>query len=119
MKKLDARVKRKKEIWQRYKSGLQKNEKVALFDHQVHFTAPWFIDAIVDDRDLLIQYLKEKEIGTRVMYPPINTQRAYDRVGSFAVSHKIGQRGLWLPSFVQITDDEIAFVCSSINEFYN
>lgn len=119
MKKLDARVNRKKEIWQRYKSGLQKNEQVALFDHNVHFTAPWFIDAMVNDRDLLVQYLKEKDIGTRVMYPPINTQRAYDRVGSFAVSHEVGQRGLWLPSFVQITNDEIAFVCSSINEFYN
>lgn len=119
MKKLDARVIRKKEIWQRYKSGLQKNEQVTLFDHQISFTAPWFIDAMVNDRDLLIQYLKEKDIGTRVMYPPINTQRAYDRVGTFAVSHEVGQRGLWLPSFVQITNDEIDFVCSSISEFYN
>ena len=119
MKKLNARVIRKKEIWQRYESGLQKNPNLALFSHEISLTAPWFIDAMVDDRDLLSAHLKEKGIGTRVMYPPINTQRAYNRDGSFPVSHEVGIRGLWLPSFVQITNDEIDHVCSSINEFYN
>jgi perosamine synthetase len=119
MKKLDARVIRKKEIWQRYQNGLKNNEHATLFSHQILLTAPWFIDAMVDDRDLLSEHLKEKGIGTRVMYPPINSQRAYNRDGSFPVSREVGMRGLWLPSFVQITNDEIDHVCSSINEFYN
>ena len=40
-------------------------------------TAPWFIDCLASDRDNLINHLKECNIGTRVMYPPINKQKAY------------------------------------------
>ena len=119
MKKLEARVIRKKEIWERYDLGLQESEHVSLFNHQVKLTAPWFIDVMVDDREMLIEFLKQKEVGTRVMYPPINTQKAYNRDGLFPVSHEVGKRGLWLPSFVQITNEEIDFVCANINEFYN
>lgn len=119
MKKLKDRVIRKKEIWKRYDSGFVGNEHVALFSHNLSTTAPWFIDAVVDNRDELIHFLKLKEIGTRVMYPPISSQRAYNREGFFPVATEIGNRGLWLPSFVQITNEEIDRVCSSINEFFD
>lgn len=119
MKKLDARVIRKKEIWQRFNSGILGNEHISLFSHDLNATTPWFIDSMVDSRDELIQFLKLKEIGTRVMYPPINSQKAYDREGRFPVATDVGNRGLWLPSFVQITNEEIDFVCSSINEFFD
>lgn len=119
MKKLDARVIRKKEIWQRFNSGIQGNGHISLFNHNLVSTAPWFIDAMVEDREGLIRYLRQKEIGTRVMYPPINEQKAYSRAGFYPVSADIGKRGLWLPSYVQITDEEIDLVCTSINEFFD
>ncbi len=66
-----------------------------------------------------MRYLKEKNIGTRVMYPPLNEQPAYSIPGSHPVSKNVGQNGLWLPSMSQLTDDEIHYICGEITSFYS
>lgn len=119
MKKLSARASRKKEIWTKYAECLGHMEEVQLFNHDLNFTAPWFIDALVTNRTELINFLKDQGIGSRVMYPPLNQQQAYNRPGSFPVSEMIGQKGLWLPSMVQLTDSQIEKICSHIKEFYS
>ena len=81
-------------------------------------TTPWFIDILVDNRNDLQQFLKECGIGSRPMYPPINSQKAYNFNGSFPVSSNVGQNGLWLPSMSQIFNDEITKVTNSIKEFF-
>ena len=118
MKKLPARVARKREIWNKYFESLRDISEVSLFSHNLNHTAPWFIDSIVEERDGLIAYLKSHNIGTRVMYPPINQQKAYGVLGNHPVSEKVGKKGLWLPSAVQLSDEEISYITSSINEFY-
>jgi perosamine synthetase len=118
MKKLPARVERKKEIWRRYLSNLNGVTGIQLFEHDLDHTSPWFIDSIVENRDRLISHMKEAGIGTRVMYPPINKQPAYEIQGFHHVSDKIGDMGLWLPSAVQLDNVAIDFICNSIKEFY-
>lgn len=118
MKKLPARVERKKAIWRRYKGSLEGIAEVRLFDHDLSHTVPWFIDAVVEDRPGLIQHLKIRGIGTRVMYPPINRQEAYGIPGDYPVSNLIGEKGLWLPSAIQLTDDQVDRVCREIRSFY-
>lgn len=117
MKKLPQRVQRKKEIWCRYRDELQGVPGVRLFEHDVIRTSPWFIDSLVDNRDGLISHLKAEGIGTRVMYPPINRQKAYDEVGDHVVSEHVGRHGLWLPSAVQLTDHDVNRVCYAIRSF--
>ncbi len=118
MKKLAPRVVRKKEIWTRYAEGLAGIPQVQLFAHDLERTAPWFMDTLVERRAELIDHLKSRQIGTRVMYPPINRQKAYQVPGVHPVSDLVGEKGLWLPSAVQLTDDEIARICGAIREFY-
>ena len=65
-----------------------------------------------------MEYLRGCGIGTRKMYPHINKQVAYSLPGSFPNSELIGEKGLWLPSFVQISDDEIQFIANAIRDFY-
>jgi perosamine synthetase len=119
MKKLGERVKRKKQIWDRFSTNLFGEGNVQFFGHDLKSTAPWFMDVLVANRSELVQFLKSNEIGTRPMYPPINRQKAYNYPGDFPVSNDVGKRGLWLPSFVQITDNEIDFVCEKIMMFYS
>lgn len=52
------------------------------------------------------------------MYPPINRQLAYQIPGHHPVSDLIGQKGLWLPSAVQLTDEQIDYVVGVIADFY-
>ena len=119
MKKLDFRIKRKKEIWQRYYSELEGLEEIKLFKHNLMNTAPWFIDCLVQKRTKLQQFLKENNVGTRIMYPPLNHQKAYSIEGNHPVSEMIGEKGLWLPSSVQLTNEEISYITSKIKSFYN
>ena len=118
MRKLPARVIRKKEIWKRYQEKLAGIDGVSVFPHDLALTAPWFIDVRVERREGLIDYLKQRNVGTRVMYPPITRQAAYDLPGDYPVAEDVGRRGLWLPSAVQLSDDEIDHVCEAIRDFY-
>lgn len=119
MKKLPWRVERKKEILKLYQELLKDTKQIQFFDQDLKHTTPWFIDTLVYNRDGLQAFLKENNIGVRVMYPPINKQEAYNLLGEYPVSNLIGEKGLWLPSAGQLTNNEITTVCEKINQFYN
>jgi len=52
------------------------------------------------------------------MYPPINKQQAYNMSEFHEVSEFIGTSGLWLPSAVQLSDEQISYICSKVKSFY-
>jgi perosamine synthetase len=119
MKKLDGRIERKKRILLRYQEGLAGVKSIRFFAQDLKNTTPWFIDVLCARRDQLQMHLKDQGIGTRVMYPPLNSQKAYQRPGSYPVSELVGDKGLWLPSSVQLTETQIDSVCDAIRDFYN
>lgn len=118
MKKLDDRIKRKKEIYDFYQSNLSGVSQVEFFEQDLSSTTPWFIDVKVDSRDELQVFLKDNFVGTRVMYPPINQQGAYNIKGDYPISSLVGREGLWLPSSVQLTNEDILKICKLIKTFY-
>jgi perosamine synthetase len=118
LKKLPDRVVRKKRIWELYRDQLRDIPEIKLFSHDLKHTVPWFIDSLAERREGLMHFLNEQQIGSRVMYPPINRQRAYDLPGSYPVSEEVGRTGLWLPSSNQLSDEEIGRVCGAIRKFY-
>ena len=119
IKKLPWRAERKKEIMKLYRKELHGIKEVLFFDQDLQNTTPWFIDVFVENRDGLIRHLKENQIGSRVMYPPINKQKAYNISGEHPVSNMVGEKGLWLPSAAQLSDEQIGFICNTIKSFYN
>jgi len=119
MKKIDWRIFRKKEMFEIYKSKLTVCASVKFFKQDTKLTAPWFIDVLVEDKQALMEYLNAKGIGTRVMYPPINKQGAYGITGNHPISNLVGEKGLWLPSAAQLSNEEIDFICDNILHFYD
>lgn len=118
MKKLPWRVQRKKEILTAYRQHLAPIKQISFFDQDLKLTTPWFIDVLAENRNGLMQFLKENGVGTRVMYPPINHQEAYRVPGEHPVSNLVGEKGLWLPSSSQLEDAQIEYVCAKIAQFY-
>ena len=107
---LEPRLKRKKEIYQRYYDGLQDIMRP-------HHGTPWFVDIYVDDRDSLFDYLSEKDIGTRKMYPIIATQPPFSHcnvTGNGTTEKSYSSRGLWLPSSLDISNEEIDYIIDTI-----
>ncbi|MBD5448794.1 MAG: DegT/DnrJ/EryC1/StrS family aminotransferase [Lachnospiraceae bacterium] len=119
MKKLPDRVKRKKEIGKIYQDLLTDIPGVELIETDLTQTAPWFYDILCEDRQGLMAYIKEKNIGTREYYPALHKEPAYHYTNlSFPVAEDVAQRGLWLPSAVTLTDEEVNYVCNNIKMYY-
>lgn len=120
MKKLPERVERKKEMGKLYDKLLSAINGVEVIKTDYEDTAPWFFDILCDNREDLILYLKEKNIGVRPFYPPLHSEPAYNYTNlSFPVTEEISEKGLWLPSSVLLTDEQIKYICCCIAEFYN
>lgn len=120
-KKLSGRMKRKKEMYMRFRDGLHDVPQVEFLKTDLSVTTPWFMDIFVDDPKALAAHLKKNGIDTRFFYPPIHTQEIYkkDYAGrNFPVSERAAARGLWLPSSSQLTDEEIDYIIKSIKAFY-
>ena len=120
MKKLPARIARKKEIYNLYAKNLSElpTNLLEVIKNDINFTTPWFIEVRAHNRDELVSFLNKFGIGSRNMYPPINKQLCYDEDGSHKVSEDIGDRGLWLPSSIDLTNEEIDLICQKISSFY-
>lgn len=118
MKKLPWRVERKKEIYRLYIKNLEGVNEIQFFEQDLSCTTPWFIDILAEKRDDLVKHLKENSIGSRTMYPPINKQEAYSVAGNHPISNLVGEKGLWLPSASQLTDEQITEICKKIKQFY-
>ena len=119
MKKLSDRVERKKEMGKLYEKYLTGVPGIELIPTDYADTAPWFFDILCDRRESLMEYLKENGIGSRPFYPPLHSEPAYDYTElSFPIAEQVGARGLWLPSSITVTDDEIKYICDKIKEFY-
>jgi len=116
MKRLGARVERKRAIYRHYfekLNGLTNLEMLPLREGHT----PWFVDIYVEDRDGLADHLKRMRIATRPVYPALADQPVYAGQGEIPVAQHYCARGLWLPSACQLTDAQIRRVCDSIRDF--
>lgn len=109
-------------IADRYLSGI-KNEKIILPAVPSDMTPVWHIFAVrCEERDDLEKHLKEKGIGTNKHYPiPMHLQECYKDLGfcegSFPIAEEISKTELSLPMYYGMTDDEVNYVISAVNEF--
>lgn len=77
----------------------------------------------VPERDKLHEYLKTKGVSTFIYYPlSLHLQPVYKNLGytedSFPAAFDAQQEVLSLPSFPELTDEEISYVADCIKEFY-
>lgn len=123
IKTIDFRVKRKKEIYQRYQTNLSGIHNLLMPKTDFSNMVPWFVDVFVETeamRNALSDHLRSRNIGSRSTYPPINRQDMYMSADiEFPVTSDFAPKGLWLPSSIAISNTEIDRVCDGVKEFFN
>jgi len=128
LKKLNVRIKKKKHIAALYTKLLKGVKHVKATIPYIYTipigkeTAICSYDILVRDyieRNSLMIHLKMDGIGTRPFYPPLHSCPAYGQNGKFPVTEEICDRGLWLPSSLNLTDDQIKYIVSKIKEYYD
>jgi len=112
------RIDTKIRIFDKYKSML---DGICQFVDFEFGNVPWFVDVYFDserERNDVYHHLIKSSIMTRLMYPPISEQPFAKRisvsVSKSSISRDFSGRGLWLPSYLSITDEEIETVCREI-----
>lgn len=118
--KLEARVARLQDIYRWYESGLAGVPQVRLFAFDVERgESPQWVDALAENRDSLVAYLRRHEMHCRPFWFPIHTQRPYLRPDTdFPVSSHLGPNAVWLPSAFQLGEQDVRLVCDEIRRFY-
>jgi perosamine synthetase len=90
----------------------------------------WMYGIVLSDkvklsRGEIMEKLRQKGIDTRSFFNPMHRQPAYfnkttenapDCHGDYPIAEKIGERGFYLPSSSNITDEEIKRVCGAVKE---
>ncbi|MSR86590.1 DegT/DnrJ/EryC1/StrS family aminotransferase [Candidatus Peribacteria bacterium] len=93
------------------------------YAHNVH----WMYSILIDDdfpmtRDALRVALKEKGIDTRDFFPSSASQPVIrdllGKGGTFPVSEHIADRGLYLPSGLALTQEQLEYVCDSLKKIH-
>jgi len=72
-----------------------------------------------EDRDAILEQLKEKGIGCSNYFSPIHLQSLYRKLfgykeGDFPVTEKVSQRTIALPFFNNLKEEEIDYVCENL-----
>lgn len=119
MKRIYTRIQNKKDIYETYQEELSGVDFIEMLSVDFNNTVPWFVDILLKDVDRgdFISYLKDNGIGARVFYPPIHTQQPYlDYIASDIVTD-VSQRGVWLPSSLGLSLEDIRYVCDVIKRF--
>lgn len=83
----------------------------------------YVFNIFAENRDELMEFLKNKGIGTSIYYPkPLHLQKCFEylghKEGDFPVTEKMCKQILALPIYPELRDDEVSSICEAIKEFY-
>ncbi len=68
-----------------------------------------------EQRDRLLNQLKEKGIDSRPYFYPVSDMPMYTQT-STPITHKVTQRGLNLPSYFDLTREEVVYICDELKK---
>ena len=106
-----------------YNRMLERNEAVTA-PCEPSWTRPVYHLYVIrtDDRDGMINHLKDAGIGVGIHYPiPLHLQKAYQslnyRVGDFPVAERLATQIISLPMFPHLTADQQSRVVAEVSAF--
>lgn len=125
--KIEKNIEKKRYIAKRYTDGLTNIKGITLpVEMPWAKNVYWMYSILIErefgiDRDELIEGLKEKGIETRTFFIPMNLQPVFKKMGLFKnercpVAEELSRKGLYLPSGINLSDEQIDYVVNSIKE---
>ena len=119
--RIDEILAKKKEIFTWYYEELKDVKDIKLNFQQNGFKNVYWMICIElleysqEQRDALLVELKKRGIDGRPYFYPISDMPMYDNTDT-PISHKVSKRGLNIPSYFEITKDQVLFVCNTLKE---
>lgn len=116
-------IERKKQLAQRYNELLKGLPLTFQPELEGTTNAHWMYTILVDNvktRNALRDYLEAKSVETRPTFYPVHTMPMFStQYNKFIVAEDLSIRGINLPSYPSISDEDLNYVCGCIKEFFN
>ncbi|MFA5020182.1 MAG: aminotransferase class V-fold PLP-dependent enzyme [Candidatus Pacearchaeota archaeon] len=121
LKKLDYKNSLRKEKATLYNSLLSGQVELIQNNYNIKNVCHLYV-IMHKKREALMDYLKEKGIGTAIHYPiPLHLQPTFRYLGynpgDFPIAENSSKEIISLPMFPELKDEEIKFICKTIKEF--
>ncbi len=96
---------------------LENNKKISWFVYVVRLTDKYSME----DRDLILNKLREKGIGCSNYFTPIHLQPFYRKMfgykkGDFPITEKISERTIALPFYNNLREKQIDYICENLKK---
>jgi len=118
---LKKRMERMSRINYLYRENLKNIKGIEVFNVDLKTgELPLWTDVLVEKRDKLDEFLRNKNIECRRFWFPIHTQKPYKLTDAlFPNSSELSPHALWLPSAFTMSDQDVIYVCRIIKEFFS
>ena len=128
LKSIKKIVKRKREIGNLYYKHLKKNKHLLFQENKNNYSRNiyWVFGVLLkknsrSKRDLLMRALLKNKIDTRPFFLSMNKQKIFKKMKIFSKSKMpnseyLSNNGFYLPSGLGISNNEIRYVCNTLNQ---
>ena len=117
MERIDEFLEKRRQIMSWYRAGLEAGRNLRMnYDEPGCTSAYWMIcleiDGITDQqRAVFMTRLREEGVDSRPYFYPISDMPMYQRANT-PVAHMVSERGINLPSYVDLTRQDVADICA-------
>ena len=121
LERIDELIQKKRQIYGWYKARLEGKKGIRLnAEKEWAKSNHWMTSIVLEnsisiEREVLTEKLKEKNIDTRPIFPPVSGFPMFKKATN-PVAEFVGRRGINLPSAFRTTKEEVDFVSESILE---
>lgn len=120
LEQIDKILLKKRNIAELYKTFLYDTEFKVHQEVGDIYHSYWMVSVLVpkpNQRDLVRSYLLEAGVETRPVFYPVHTMPMYSqKYQSHKVAENIGWRGINLPSYPELSKEQIEYVCKSLKK---
>ncbi|MFQ3333785.1 MAG: perosamine synthetase [Woeseiaceae bacterium] len=100
-----------------YRSGLIGLPLKFQVEESVAVNSYWMVTVMAEDefsRDIIRAYLKLHGVETRPVFYPAHTMPAFKQEKTYPVAESLSRRGINLPSYPQLNEQDVANICKLI-----
>tara|TARA_Y100000768_G_scaffold359556_1_gene316157 strand:+ start:955 stop:2070 length:1116 start_codon:yes stop_codon:yes gene_type:complete len=128
LEEIDHIIEQREKILMLYKKYIPENLGFFQLTKKNISTVNWVTtfelnDSLIDNRDGLEEYLYLNDIQSRRFFAPMSVQPIFSKMNgrsheSLKISEKISKRGIYLPTFIGISENQIKNISKKINLFF-
>jgi perosamine synthetase len=126
LERLDEILAKREKVAKLYNERLEGVEELILPQFEKNKKISWFVYVVrlqdkysKEDRDKILEKLKQKGIGCSNYFTPIHLQPFYRKmfgykIGDFPVTEKVSERTIALPFYNNLKKEQIDYVCENL-----